>query len=759
MKQIAIRAVLILMMAGCNTNTGQQSKALTQEDFDRATQFVWDSMAEKVYRLKVDPEWFADGSGFAYQTKTKEGTEFFAVDFSTKEKKTGFDRKKLADKLKELTGEEVDASDLHLGHRKWKNAQELEFTFKGKKYGYDLSKNELKVLDEGPLWDKDRSDSPDGKYRVFIEDYNLMLLDKNTGRTRALTRGGKADYIYGSSYGWDQLMIGESTPPEPNLHVRWSPDGKQLFTQIMDTRKAEKMYLLDWSIDSLYRPRLLSYFRGSPGDTTVVHYIPVIYEVATGRETRLKMKPFPHFMDDKAGYGLQWTADSHYLYGTFDRRGYQQKDIIKVDSKTGEIQVLYEDKSKTNIDYLTRFRLLESEDQALITSERTGWKHLYKVDFNTGNTQAITEGEFVVKDIVAVDEEKGVIYMLISGKEEGVNPYYDLLYSVKLDGSELRLLTEEPVNHEVSISTDFEYFVDNQSTAQDPTVSVLRQTKDGEVVMQIDEADVAELEAMGWKPPQLFTATAQDGKTEIHGALWKPTHFDESKSYPIIDYTYTGPHMNVFPNTFRKGVYGLYNSVQALAELGFVVMQVDGMGSAGRSKSFHNVSYKNMGNNLKDHTLAIQQLGEKYAWIDADRVGIFGHSAGGYDAAHALLVFNDTYKVAISEAADHDWRMEKAWWPEMYAGWPVDEVYQEQSNVTLAPNLKGKLFLIHGGIDENVNPSATFKLSEALIKADKDFDLLIIPSARHPIPKDYLLYVQKRRWKYFVDNLIVNPPQ
>ena len=264
------------------------------------------------------------------------------------------------------------------------------------------------------------------------------------------------------------------------------------------------------------------------------------------------------------------------------------------------------------------------------------------------------------------------------------------------------------------------------------------------------QADISGVE--GWQPPEVFTVTARDGKTTLYGALWKPTNFDPSNSYPIIENSYTGPHTQVFPRDFRRA----FNN-QSLAELGFVVMQVDGLGSSGRSKAFHNYSYKNLGGNLADHIGAISQLGKRFTWLDTTRVGIYGHSAGGYDAGHAVLAYPDVYKVAVASSADHDHRMEKAWWPEMYMGWPVDSAYHLQSNITMAANLKGKLLITHGGIDENVNPSATFKLAEALIKADKQFDMLILPSQRHGYGP-YWNYFTKTRWNYFIKHLLQKDP-
>jgi dipeptidyl aminopeptidase/acylaminoacyl peptidase len=279
---------------------------------------------------------------------------------------------------------------------------------------------------------------------------------------------------------------------------------------------------------------------------------------------------------------------------------------------------------------------------------------------------------------------------------------------------------------------------------------LLRDAATGKILKEISKADIDGLLAMNYHFPEAFTATGRDGATTIYGAIWKPTNFDPTKKYPVIDQSYTGPHTNMFPRNFISAVA---RTNQAIAELGFIVVTVDGMGTAGRSKSFHNYSYKNMGKNLTDHVLAIKELGRKYSWIDTSRVGIFGHSAGGYDAGHAVLEFPDFYKVAVASSADHDFRMEKDWWPEMYMGWPVDSTYHQVSNITMAGNLKGKLLITHGGIDENVNPSATFKLAEALVQAGKEFDMLIFPSQRHGYQGKVSDYFTKKLWNYFVEHL------
>ena len=283
---------------------------------------------------------------------------------------------------------------------------------------------------------------------------------------------------------------------------------------------------------------------------------------------------------------------------------------------------------------------------------------------------------------------------------------------------------------------------------------LLKELKSGNVLTEVIKADVSKAAAEGWKPPQTFTLKGKDGKTPIYGAVWKPTDFDPNKKYPVIDATYTGPHTQVYPKSFGRAFQH-----QALAELGFVVVAIDGLGTAGRSKAFRNHSYKNMGNNLEDHVKAIRHLGQQYSWIDIGRVGIFGHSAGGYDTGRALLAFPEFYKVGVASSGDHDFRMEKAWWPEMYMGWPVDESYEGASNVTNAKNLQGKLLLVHGGMDENVNPSATFKLAEALINAGKDFDLLILPGQSHGYSGKALNFFLKKRWNYFIEHLLDKEPR
>ena len=728
------------------------AQPITKTDYTRAVSFMWDNVNnKKAFQLGVMPNWFADSTGFWYTHSTKNEKLFYKVVFKPLKKSLLFDHTKLAEKLSELLKEKIEPSALTITDLKYINATLLEFTSAKKQWEWNGKTETLKEVPKkvdttNPL----ESVSPDGKWIAYSENYNLFVRSRITGVVRQLSTQGKKDYEYASYYGWSDIIEGEGGKRPDRFSVNWSKDSKWIQTSICDLRYARKMFLLDWSVDTLYRAKLLSYYRGSPGDTTVVHLIPTFFNVSTGKEFNPGLPRIAH----ENGYSVDWLQQSGVALASYRERGFQKAHLIKLDLNTQTQQTLITEGSTTNVDGFD-YDLSTKDDKLVVTSERTGWKQLYSLDLKTNNLLPLTTGEFFVNSVVHIDTKESVVYFLASGKEAGRNPYQQYLYSISLDGKNMKLLTPEEGNHEISGSPDNRFIVDNFSTPQQPTTTVLRDVKTGKVLMEISKADITDLVAMKWSPPQSFTAVGKDEKSTIYGLLWKPTNFDPSKKYPIIDHSYTGPHGQIVPRTFSRAL-GINN--QALAELGFIVMMVDGLGTAGRSKEFHNYSYKKMGYNLEDHVRAILQLSKTYNWIDTTRVGIFGHSAGGYDAGHAMLQYPDFYKVAVASSADHDFRMEKAWWPEMYMGWPVDSTYQQQSNITMAERLKGKLLIVHGGIDENVNPSATFKLAEMLVRADKQFDMLIFPSQRHGYQGVQQQYFTKKRWNYFVEHLLQQTP-
>jgi dipeptidyl aminopeptidase/acylaminoacyl peptidase len=738
---------VFLIFIGISSIQGQQ---ITQKNYESAVSFMYANYNNKTaFNLFTRVQWFEDQSGIWFIEYGKNDKKYLTVNFKKKKVSPLFDHAKLAKALNTVLENKVKPSDLSLSNIQRTKEGNLTFNTAQKDFSvnlknYALTENKKKEAKKNNPYE---STSPDGKWIAYTKDYNLFVKSVETQKEYPLSTQGKKGYEYASWYGWYDKMKGENGTRPKRFYVDWSKDSKWISTSIVDTRNAEKMYLLDWSQDDLYKPQLLSYYRGSPGDTTMVHLTPVFFNVATKKEIKTKLPRATHINSVNAN----WTETSGKLIASYAERGYLKQYVKLVDLNTHTERTLIEETSDTGIDNF-EYRMLEDKQKLLFLSERSGWRQLYLVDINTGQTKALTTGNYYINSIQYIDEKNETIYFLASGKENGNNPYHQQVYKVNFKGK-LTLLTPEKTHHVTSFSKDGKYFVDNYSTIQIPTKTVLRQAKTGKIIAELTQADISEATSKGYKVPETFSVTAKDGKTTIYGAYWKPTNFDGSKTYPIIDATYTGPHTQRFPKSF-DGVF----SNQSLAELGFIVVRVDGLGTSGRSKEFHDHSYKNMGNNLEDHVLAIKHLAKKYTWIDGNRVGIYGHSAGGFDTGRALLAFPDFYKVGVASSADHDFRMEKAWWPEMYQGWPVDETYEKVSNITNAKNLKGKLLITHGGLDDNVNPSATFKLAEALIKADKDFDLLILPSQRHGYRGVHRTYFLKKRWNYFVEHLLGATP-
>ncbi|MFQ6038368.1 MAG: prolyl oligopeptidase family serine peptidase, partial [Candidatus Aminicenantales bacterium] len=532
-----------------------------------------------------------------------------------------------------------------------------------------------------------------------------------------------------------------------HFQAEWSPDSKKVFTQILDLRRARKMYLLE-SVNDGFRSRLFSYYRASPGDVNVPYLIPVIFDIQTLREVRVDMDPVPHFL----GLRAEWSKDGKTLVALKFDRGYKAVNLLEIDAESGKVRTVVRDENPTCVETgLVRYKVFPSSGQAFLTSERDGWNHIYRFDWATGKLlNQVTRGEFVVLNILDADEKAQTITFSAVGKEKGEDPYLVHLYRVGFDGSGLKPLTLESAFHDISVSPDKTCFVDNISRVDLPTVSLLRGFEDGAVLMELEKADIQDILAEGWTFPEPFRVKAADGKTDVYGLIWRPSGFDPSKKYPIIDQTYTGPQAVATPKTFRRA---LMNANTALAELGFVCVTVDGRGTARRSKAFHDFSYRNLGGGCLDHVAAIRALAKKFPYMDITRVGIYGHSAGGYDTVRAMLEWPDVYKVGVSSSGNHDHRMAKAWWPEQYMGWPVGDFYEKQSNITNAGKLKGKLLLVHGELDENVNPVATFRLVDALIKHNKDFDLLILPGNHHGYRGVYGDYFTRKRWDFFVRHL------
>ena len=737
-------SLLVLLIIVCTVSAQELSK----NEYARAVSFIWQNLNnKKVFNAQVNPNWFADSTGFSFITQNKAGRNFNKLEFKEMAAEPLFDQERLAKILSDSLKTNVKSNELPINFIRHIGKAKIEIAASGKMFLFDLNTYKL-TRNEQSSPNAMEKKSPDGKWIAYSKDYNLYIKSTETGAVKQLSTRGEKNYEYASFYGWGEIIEGENGERPPHFRVQWSPDSKWIQTFICDLRKGQKMYLLDWSVDSLYRARLLSYYRGSPGDTDMVYMTPVIFNAETGGED---VKD--EFRNVNAA-NFEWSSEPGIIYVENTKRGYQQVDLYRLDLKNKTSELIYKETSVTNIDGYDSW-LHEDLGKIIITSERNGWRQLYSLDIKSKILTPITNGTYYVNLILFIDKKTKTIVFTASGKEAGRNPYYQHFYKIGMDGKGFALLTPENLNHEIIMSPDGKFFVDNMSAPDQPTKTLLRDAATGKIVKELSASITDELLAMNYHFPETFTATARDGITTIYGAIWKPTNFDSQKKYPVIDQSYTGPHTNMFPRSF---ISTLTRNNQPLAELGFIVVTIDGMGTAGRSKAFHNISYKNMGKNLTDHVLAIKELAKKYSWVDADRVGIFGHSAGGFDAGHAVLEFPDFYKVAVASSADHDFRMEKDWWPEMYMGWPVDSSYHLVSNITMAGNLKGKLLITHGGIDENVNPSATFKLAEALVNADKEFDMLIFPSQHHGYTGKFNDYFTKKKWNYFVEHLLGAKP-
>jgi dipeptidyl aminopeptidase/acylaminoacyl peptidase len=496
----------------------------------------------------------------------------------------------------------------------------------------------------------------------------------------------------------------------------------------------------------------------------------VIIDVDAKKVIPLSVPPDPHratLSDDIASSGtfddVDWTEDDGQLAFVSTSRDHKQEKFRIADAATGAVREVFEEDVPTQFESgrgTIDWRYLARTNEIIWYSERDNWGHLYLYDAATGKVKnQITKGDWLVSRLVRVDEKKRELYFMGAGKEPGC-PYFNYLYKIGFDGKRMTLLTPEPGNHTISFSPSGAYFVDSYSTPDAPPVSILHNA-DGKLVASLEKADISRLAAAGWKPPVLFSVKAHDGKTDIYGLLFTPSHLDSTKKYPIIDYIYPGPQGGSVGNW---GFAASRNDNQALAELGFIVVAIEGTSNPYRSKSYHDMNYGNMAENtLPDQVTGIRQLAQRYPFIDLDRVGIWGHSGGGFATAAALFRFPDFFKVGISESGNHDNRNYEDDWGERYDGLLVKNAdgtdnYTAQANETWAKNLKGKLLLAHGMMDNNVPPYNTLLVVEALEKANKDYDLVILPNSPHAYGP-YGPYMMRRRWDYFVENLMgAEPP-
>jgi dipeptidyl aminopeptidase/acylaminoacyl peptidase len=726
----------------------------TREDYRRAEQFLFPNARKLVFEGQVNPTWIEKTGKFWYRNEGPGGKEFILVDTAQSTREPAFDHAKLAAGLSRVAQREFAGRELPF--------DTIEFVNEGKAIEFDVSQSRWtcaletyecsrKETSRAPRLDVP---SPDGKLTAFVRGHNLYIRVAATGEEIPLSHDGEMHYDYATRLPSPTLMVQQGTEDlvQP-ADVSWSPDSKKIATYVMDQRGFPRLTMTQAAPPNDFRPKAFRYAYPLPVDWKLPTATPVIFDVERRIQIAVQARPIEMFY--YGGPNFTWAPDSRRFFYRETERGYRNVWLREVDAASGATRALIHERAETQISSFLQRRFSDTSE-VLWGSERDGWHHLYLYDAKTGQLKnQVTKGEWVVRTIAYVDEKARQVYFTAGGREAGRDPYLQHLYRVNLDGSGLVLLTPEDADHSVSFSPDGKFFVDSYSRADSPIVSVLRRAEDGGAVRELEKTDASKLLAMGWRYPEPFKAKARDGKTDIYGLIWRPTNFDPKKKYPVVENIYTGPHASFVPKTFLA----YRHAAQAIAELGFICVFIDGMGTWNRSKAFQDHSYKNLGDGgVEDHIAALKQLAARYPYMDLTRVGIWGHSAGGYDSTHALLKHADFYKVAVSSAGNHDHRMDKASWNERWMGTPVDKHYIEQSNYTLAEQLKGKLLLAHGDVDENVPIAATLKLVDALIAANKDFDLIILPNRNHGFSNDP--YFVRRRWDFFVKHLLgVAPPE
>ena len=748
--------ISFLLIASAGAAIARQTAGLTTQDYERAESFMGYNTQKFIDNGNVVPNWLT-GETFWYRNLTPNGSEFILVDAVKKTRVPAFDHEKLATSLSAVAGKTYTASMLPFQTFIYSSDKaSINFRIGKKQWNCDLKTyacTEDKSYQESKP-NPNETLSPDGKKAVYIKDYNLFVRDVQSGKVTQLTTDGVKYFGYATdNAGWKS---------SDRAILAWSPDSKKITTFKQDERNVGEMYLVTTNVG---HPTLKSWKYPLPGDKDVALIHRVIIEVDVPKVIFLDIPADYHrgsLGDDIARQGefsdVDWTEDGTELAFLSTSRDHKQEKFRIANATTGKVRDVFEEKVATHFESghgAINWRYLEKTNEIIWFSERDNWGHLYLYDATTGKLKnQITKGDWLLTRLLKVDEKSRTVYFMAAGTLPE-NPYFQRFYKVGLDGKNLTLLTPEAANHSVSLSKTGNYFVDNYSKPDVPNVSVLRDFN-GKLITEIQKMDLSRLQATGWKPPIPFSVKAHDGKTDLYGLMFTPTHLDPNKKYPIVDYIYPGPQGGSVGNWSFSAARSDH---QALAELGFIVVALEGTSNPGRSKSYHDMNYGNMGENtLPDQVTGIQQLAKRYPYMDINRVGIWGHSGGGFATAAAMFNYPEFFKVGISESGNHDNRNYEDDWGERYIGLLAknedgSDNYEAQANQVNAKNLKGKLMLAHGMLDNNVPPYNTFLVVEALEKENKDYDLVIFPNSAHGFGR-YTQYMMRRRWDYFVEHLM-----
>ncbi len=763
-----MRRNIIILMLGICTIAWSQGKT---EDYKRAFS-IRGKLSNKMLHGDVKVNNIRGSHQFWYSETGDEGVNYKLVDCEKGIVTPLIDKVELAKQMSEKEGKEIHANYINLGDLRYLPSDSshihdrLSFTYINKRWTYDLTD---KILSDGESmrrpfrrqerhWmevpdEKDGSTaSPDGSYVIFHKDNNLWIGTPGShDDSRQLTTNGDSTYYY-SSWG------------------RFSPDGNYYATVRIKPAPKRYVYYIESSPLNQLQPILHKQEYAKPGDS-LNYRVPVIVEVNSGRVIEPSTKLFEHqyYVD-----APEWAADSRHVTFNFNERGHHTYRVLEMDAESGDVRCLIEEKDDKYVNYNRLYRHdFKNGKYILWTSERDNYNHIYLYDRQTGELiRQITKGDFYVRSIDHIDEEKGLIYFSANGHTglresdkrkakaySGTNateedPYLIHHYRIDIKGNGMICLDPEEGNHSVKYTDDMEYMIDTYSTVLNPPISVLRRVKDGKVIKELEHADISKLESSGWRAPEVFVAKGRDGETDIWGLIRRPSNFDPSKKYPVIEYIYSGPGDQYVPKSFTPWLWNLDD----LAELGFIVVQMDGMSTSFRSRSFEDICYKNLQDSgFLDRIAWIKSACEKYPYMDVDNVGIYGCSAGGQEALTAVLLHGDFYKAAYAACGCHDNRMDKIWWNEQWMSYPIDESYVASSNVANAHKLERPLMLVVGELDDNVDPASTMQVVNALEKANKDFELVVITGAHHTMGESY---GEHKRYDFFVRHMLgVEPPK
>ncbi|WP_308993302.1 DPP IV N-terminal domain-containing protein [Mariniflexile litorale] len=718
----------------------------TLEEYKKA--LAVDSLfKDNVFNTPSEFNWLPNNKLW-YVNNSKNGKEYLIVSVEEKQQKPFFDHKKLADSLSEKTKESINPNNINISDLEFDSGKnELKFNFRKILLICNLNNYSLSILDtiEGRK-NRDRGywgdhfdettgkpvPSPDNTKTAFIKNSNLYIKENKTETDIQLSYDGTQGNYYSS-------------------YIKWSPDGKKIMAYKVRPGEDHKIYFVESSPKDQFQPKLQSRDYLKPGDE-LPFKSPQLFLVESKKHIKIPTDEFSSQYDVSK---LDWRADSRAFSFEYNQRGHQAYKILEVNAETGKVTVLINETSNTFIDYSSKKYRYDIEDgkEIVWTSERDGWNHIYIYNSNGTVKKQLTKGNWVVRKVIHVDEENKEIYFTASGLDKDQDPYFLHYCKIDFDGKKLERLTSENGNHKLTFSDDYKYYVDQYSRVDMPPVTILKKTENAKTIIELQKADHSALLKEDWIAPEVFTAKGRDGKTDIWGIIVRPTTFDPNRFYPIIEYIYAGPHDSFVPKDF----HAYYWSMSSLAELGFIVVQIDGMGTSNRSKAFHDVCWQNLKDGgFPDRKLWMKAAAKKYPYMNIDKVGIHGTSAGGQNAGAALVFNSDFYDVAVASCGCHDNRMDKMWWNEQFMGYPVGPHYAACSNVENASQLEGNLMLILGEVDDNVDPSSTMQFVDALIKANKDFELVTVPGMAHSSGG---AFGERKRKDFFVKHLLkVTPP-